>query len=237
MKKHIRTALLASAALALSAGAASAQAWMGIDDRQAQLDARIDAGVRSGDLSRSEAMRLRDEFRDLAILEERYRANGLSAWERDDLDRRFDQLAMQVRMERRDGDRRDYAWDDDRRDRAWEDDRRDYARDGRRGDDWGRWFGGNNWTDNRGQWVSLDRRKAQLERRIQRGLQNGQLTTTEAARLRANFNQLLRVEARYRRNGFTVAERADLDRRFDTLAAMIRFERRDRDREYGYYRR
>ncbi len=106
MNKHIRTALMAGAAMALSAGAASAQTWMGINDRQAQLDQRIDAGVRSGDLSRPEAMRLRDEFRDLAALEARYRVDGLSNWERTDLDRRFDRLSTRIRAERRDRDNR-----------------------------------------------------------------------------------------------------------------------------------
>lgn len=222
MTKRLHIALAGAAALALTAGAASAQAWMSINDRQAQLDQRIDAGVRSGDLSRQEAMRLRSEFRQLANVEAQYRANGLSPGERADLDRRFDRLAMQVRMERRDGDRRDHAGGDDRG--------RGYARN----DDWGRWYGGRNWTDDRGRWVGIDRRQQQLERRINQGMRSGQLTSTEAARLRADYKTLLRVEARYRRNGFTVSERADLDRRFDTLAAKIRFERSDRDRTYGY---
>jgi hypothetical protein len=327
MKNPMRIALMAGAALALSAGAASAQGWTNLDQRQAMLDDRIDAGVRSGDLSREEAMRLRAEFRELERLEARYRVDGLSTWERQDLDRRFDQLALQIRAERRDYDRRgvDVAdvlgwfggrgwtdergqWvsidrrqeqldrridqgvrsgqltraeaarlraefddlarmeaayrrdgltlaerealderfdrlatririerrDDDRRYGRWDDDDRRY---GRREDDWGRWFGGDDWRDDRGRWVSLDRRKMQLDRRIERGLQNGQLTSAEAARLRAEFAQLLRVEARYRRNGFTEWEMADLDRRFDTLAAAIRFERNDRDRQFGYYRR
>lgn len=223
MTKPIRIALMAGAALALTAGAASAQGWMTIDERQDRLESRIEAGIRSGDLSRGEARQLRMEFRDIAALEARYRVNGLSPSEMADLDQRFDRLAMQVRMERRDWDRRG-------------DNRRDYARN----DDWGRWFGGANWRDNGGQWVSINRRQAQLERRINQGIRSGQLTQTEAARLRADYNMLLRVEARYRRNGFSTSEIADLDRRFDMLAAKIRFERSDRDRQYGYnnyYRR
>src|SRR5689334_13366194 len=109
MRKRTHIALMAGAALTLTAGAAAAQGWMSINERQAQLDQRIDAGVRSGDLSRNEAMRLRAEFNGLASLESRYRVNGLSPSERADLDRRFDQLAMQVRAERHDGDRRGMA--------------------------------------------------------------------------------------------------------------------------------
>ncbi len=121
-----------AAATALSAGAASAQPygydrrdaqaygrhdggrWMSINDRQERLDRRIDQGVRSGQITRNEAYRLRSEFRRIANLEARYRYNGFSNWERADLDRRFDVLQQQIRYERRDDDRR-YGYDDDRR--------------------------------------------------------------------------------------------------------------------------
>lgn len=205
MTKHNRTAMLAGVALAMSAGAASAQAWMSINERQARLDERIEAGMRSGDLSQPEAMSLRAEFRDLMGLEARYRAGGLSAWERQDLDRRFDQLSMRIRYDRTDRERG--------------------------------WFGGSGWADEGGRWVPVERRKAQLERRIEQGLRNGQLTAAEAARLRAEYRTVARLDMRYRRGGYTAREMADLDRRFDALAARIRWERRDGDR-YGYnYRR
>lgn len=109
-----------AAATALTAGAASAQPygrhhdggrWMSINDRQERLDWRIDQGVRSGQITRNEAYRLRGEFRRIASLEARYRYNGLSGWERADLDRRFDALQREIRHERRDGDRR-YGYND-----------------------------------------------------------------------------------------------------------------------------
>jgi len=109
MKTLTKFMLIGASALTLTAGAASAQPmmrgdgrWMSIDQRQAVLDQRIDRGVRRGDLNRREAIRLRAEFRDIARLEHRYRFNGLSSWERADLDRRFDRLSAQIRMERRD---------------------------------------------------------------------------------------------------------------------------------------
>jgi hypothetical protein len=142
--KPIKLALLATTALMISAGAASAQGWSSINERQARLDQRIDAGVREGDLTRSEAMRLRDEFQDLARLEARYRRDGLSGWERTDLDRRFDALAARIRVERTDAAGRD-------------------------------WFGGRDWRDNRGAWIDINRRQAQLDRRIDQGLRSGQL--------------------------------------------------------------
>lgn len=96
------------------------------------------------------------------------------------------------------------------------------------------WYGGPGWTDNRGSWMSINHRQDQLERRIERGLRNGRLTPAEATRLRAEFRQIARLERRYRVNGLSGWERADLDRRFDRLAMAIRMEGRDRDYGYGY---
>ena len=80
--------------------------WSSINARQAGLDRRIDQGVRTGQLSRREATRLRGEFNGLLRLEANYRRGGLTAWERTDLDRRFDRLSAQVRNERHDRDNR-----------------------------------------------------------------------------------------------------------------------------------
>lgn len=79
--------------------------WQSINARQANLDRRIDIGVRNGSLTRREAVRLRSEFRQISYLEQRYRRTGygLNAWERQDLDRRFDRLSARIRHERRDG--------------------------------------------------------------------------------------------------------------------------------------
>ena len=83
--------------------------WQSINSRQANLDRRIDMGVRNGSLTRAEAVRLRSEFRQIAYLESRYRrSGGLSAWERQDLDRRFDRLSSRIRYERH--DRQDRRW-------------------------------------------------------------------------------------------------------------------------------
>lgn len=85
------------------------------------------------------------------------------------------------------------------------------------------------YEDNYRGWQSINQRQANLDRRIDMGVRNGQLSRREAVRLRAEFNQIARLEARYRRGGLTQWERADLDRRFDRLSAQIRSERRDRD--------
>ncbi len=80
--------------------------WSSINARQVSLDRRIDQGVRTGQISRREAVRLRSEMNSLARLEANYRRGGLTAWERADLDRRFDRLSAQVRYERRDWNNR-----------------------------------------------------------------------------------------------------------------------------------
>ncbi|MCI3134415.1 hypothetical protein [Phenylobacterium aquaticum] len=99
------TLIAATAALALSAGAASAQGWARPDERQAMLDARIEDGVRSGRLTWREARELRAEQRQIQRLAWRYRQDGMSGWERADLDRRFDHLSMRIRAESHDYDR------------------------------------------------------------------------------------------------------------------------------------
>ncbi len=85
-----------------------------------------------------------------------------------------------------------------------------------------------------GGWQPINQRQAQLDHRIDQGVRNGQLTRREAASLRAEFNQIARIEASYRRDGLSNWERADLDRRFDNLAQRVRFERRDRQDDRGW---
>lgn len=185
MKKFLAMAVAASA-LAVAAPA-SAQSWQSINQRQANIDSRIDAGVRSGDLTRAEAMRLRGEFNDLARLEARYRSsNGLSMSERRDLDMRFDRLSAQVRFER-----------NDRQDRNWQ---------------------------------PINQRQRQLDNRIDRGIRSGALDRREAYRLRAEFSQIAAMEQRYRRNGLSIQERRNLDRRFDRLDARLEASLTDWDR-------
>ncbi len=188
MKKFLAMAVAASA-LAVAAPA-SAQSWQSINQRQANLDARIDAGVRSGDLTRNEAARLRGEFRELARLEARYRASyGLSNAERRDLDMRFDRLSAQIRFER-----------NDRQDRNWQ---------------------------------PINQRQRQLDNRIDRGIRDGRLTRNEAYQLRREYGEIAALENRYRRNGLTLAERRDLDRRFDRLDARLTASLNDWDRRRG----
>jgi hypothetical protein len=200
--KTLILGLAATSALTLAAGAASAQIWMPIDARQDRLEARIDAGVRNGDLTRNEARQLRAEFNALAALEDDYRADGLSWSERRDLDRRFDALSARIRYARNDVDAGygDHRW----------------------------------WSDYRAPGLTLEQRKMRLDRAIDQGVRSGQLSRFEASRLRAQFDAIARVEYRYRVNGLSRWEAADLNRRLDNLAYEVRAERSDGERVYGY---
>ena len=122
MKKFL-IPILAVSALTAAAAPAMAAPWQNINQRQANLDRRIDVGVRNGQITRNEAYRLRTEFRGIVQLESRYRrSNGLQNWERNDLDRRFNALSAKIRYERHDRDRD--------RDRDGRNDRLDRDRDG-----------------------------------------------------------------------------------------------------------
>lgn len=95
--------MLAGLGVAMTALPAAAQPWQSVNQRQAQIERRIDQGIRNGSLSRREAVNLRAEFRQIAQLEQRYRrSNGLSMQERRDLDRRMTALSNKVRIDRHD---------------------------------------------------------------------------------------------------------------------------------------
>ncbi|MDP3488801.1 MAG: hypothetical protein Q8R71_01575 [Phenylobacterium sp.] len=70
-------------------------------------------------------------------------------------------------------------------------------------------------------WESISQRQAQVEARISAGLRNRALSTWQAARLRAEFSEIARLETQYSQGGMTSAEQADLDRRFEALSARI----------------
>ena len=107
--KRILLSLAALAVVSAAPLAAQAAPWQSINQRQASLEQRIHRGVRSGELTRAEAARLRGEFRSIARLETSYRrSNGLSMRERADLDARFDRLSRQVLAEKHDRQDRDH---------------------------------------------------------------------------------------------------------------------------------
>ena len=126
MMKKIALALTAAATVAAAAAPAAAQGWgpgyghggpgyggqgyghgPGIA-RGDNLEARIERGLRTGQLTHREARSLREQLRYAERLAYRYRADGVvTRWEQADLDRRFDAISARIRYEKHD---RDYGY-------------------------------------------------------------------------------------------------------------------------------
>lgn len=123
-------ALVATTAFA-GAAPAAAQYGMGANGqiRSDQLQMQLQAGVRSGAISRAEAMPLREQLMQLTRLERLYARDGISGRERADLQHRINNLRQGIRMAERTGDGR-YGRDDRDDDRFGNDEGR-YDRDGR----------------------------------------------------------------------------------------------------------
>ncbi|MEA3016325.1 MAG: hypothetical protein QOI38_1047 [Sphingomonadales bacterium] len=135
-------AMTAASAIAVAAPAAaqSGNAWgtqanvnanvgANLDGRIAQLETRLQAGIQSGAIDRTEARNLRMQVRQLRQLQYRYSANGLSQQERMDLQQRLRTLRQQFRVADGGGNGR---WADN-----------DY-------DDYNNGYGGNNGYNGRG---------------------------------------------------------------------------------------
>jgi hypothetical protein len=125
MKKLL---ILLTAASALGAAPAAAQSGyqssgyqnnayaggtMGMDNRIAQLDARFQAGIQSGSITRQEAQSLRPQLRQLRQLERQYSLNGLTQQERMDLQQRIRSVRQQLRMADNNSGNRWANWEDD----------------------------------------------------------------------------------------------------------------------------
>ena len=70
--------------------------------------------------------------------------------------------------------------------------------------------------------VGIENRLARIEARIQAGLQSGAIDQREARNLRWQLRQLSRLDRQYGRNGYTQAERADMQQRLRTFREQLR---------------
>ncbi len=127
--------LLAAAAVAAFSSAAPATAQSGIlgqgiqqllggglNGRLATLDNQIRVSFQRGEISRTEAGRLQNELFQLRQIEQSYRRDGLSRFERSDLQQRFRMLERRIQQARFD----DNFGNDDR----FDDDDRQFGRNG-----------------------------------------------------------------------------------------------------------
>ncbi len=117
--RKILSAMAVASALAMAAPAAAQYAYAsgdaGISNRIGMLEARYQAGLRDGTISRREANQVGRQLRDLRMLERRYSYNGLTRSERDDLQMRIRTARQQLRYAdggRYDRDARFGQWND-----------------------------------------------------------------------------------------------------------------------------
>lgn len=95
--KRLFITMAAVSALAIGAPAAAQYAGGNVQARLQQLQVRLDAGVRSGAISRGEAIRLREQLRQLTRLDWQYRRGGYSRAEIAALDQRIQAVRRQLR--------------------------------------------------------------------------------------------------------------------------------------------
>jgi hypothetical protein len=138
--KTILMTMTALAAISVAAPA-SAQPWSGQRSNTGDLQLQIDAGLRSGAISRREAMPLQTSLRELLSLERQFSRNGFNGRENAALRQRSNQLRQQIRLAEREGYSRDR--------RAGWDGRDGDDRDGWRGRDDDRRDGSARWDDRR----------------------------------------------------------------------------------------
>ena len=107
--KKLLIAMTAVSAIAVAAPAAAqwgnqnqanvnANAGVNLQNRIAQLETRLQAGIQSGAIDRTEARTLRMQLRDLTRLERQYARNGLTQQERQALQQRLRSVRQQFRM-------------------------------------------------------------------------------------------------------------------------------------------
>ena len=102
MNKYL-LAMTATGALAIAAPAsaqwnANANGAVGITNRIAHLETRLEADFRAGRLTREEARELRSDLRQIQRLNYQYSRNGLSAQERADLQARLRDFRSELRV-------------------------------------------------------------------------------------------------------------------------------------------
>ncbi len=102
--KRILIGMFAAGALAGAAAPALAQGTrpadgMALSERQDDIARRIDTGVASGALTDLQAADLRDQFKGLLDLEDQYRMSGLTLYQREDLQARYDTLSERLKAD------------------------------------------------------------------------------------------------------------------------------------------
>jgi opacity protein-like surface antigen len=167
------------------------------EQRREQLDARIDAAVRDGALSRNEADSMHREYEDIVRLEAQYSANGpMQPQQRDDLRTRYRALSQRV------------GYQNNGQSNA--------QNNGQYGGQYGQ---PGYQTDDR--WQPLAQQNSLFEQRLGEAVRNRSLTQYDATRLRSEWRALGQLEQRYQYNGLDAREEADLRARYAQIDSRM----------------
>jgi len=158
-----------------------------VDKRVAELQRRIDAGKRSGQLTADETYRLQTALNRIKEKIARYRADGfMTGSERTQLNEMLTTMEERIREERSD--------------------------------------------DEAARKDALEKRVAELQKRIDAGVKAGQLTRDEASRLQTALNRIKEKDVQYRSDGYLAnEERISLNQMLNMMEERIRYERNDSD--------
>ena len=168
------------------------------EQRRGQLDARIDAAVRDGALSRSEADEMRREYEDIVRLEAQYSADGpMQPQERNDLRNRYRALSQRV------------GYQNNGQYNGQNNNQNNNQNNGQ--------YGGQYGYEADGRWQPISEQNNMFEQRLDEAVRNRSLSQNDAQRLRGEWRSLGQLEARYQYNGIDTREEADLRSRYDAI--------------------
>ncbi len=206
----MNTFFRATLALAITIGAvgfaslpADAQYNGGVNQRQRHQQSRIYNGMGNGSLNGREAARLSRQQFALHQKEQRYRAsgNGLSMSERARLQNQQNALSQNIYQQKHD--------------------RQGYGN--------GSGYGNGRGNTRGNSLYDINHTQQQQANRINQGVNSGQLTQSETARLQSQQASLASREAQMRASGggLSMSERARLDAQQDRLSRNISQQKRD----------
>lgn len=168
------------------------------EQRREQLDARIDAAVRDGALSRIEADGMRREYEDIVQREAQYSANGpMQQQERTDLRNRYRALSQRVGYQTFDQNGGQYGVQNN-----------------------GQYAGQGGYQSGE-RWQPMAQRNAQFEQRLSEATRSRSISQSDALRLRTDWRSLGQLETRYQFNGLDSREEADLIARYGQIDSRM----------------
>lgn len=206
-----------------NAGSQNAQGAASFDVRIAQLEERLDAGIRAGTIDRRQGAALRQQVAQLRQLERDNRRRGFNPQQHSEMQQRIAQLRHQIRS----ADRGSY--DRHERQNDWAEYDARYGHPGAGADVHGS--------------GRFDARLAQLEQRLEAGIRSGAISRRDAAGFRQQLAELNRMDRQTRGRALGGQHQSDMQQRISELRQQIRiadrgsYDRYERQGEWADYDR